>query len=482
MAHHKHEKKHEKSHGKHRGEDKRVPPSVGGFDPQSRKEAEISYLKKHGKKLTHKQKKYQKKEKRAERKERESDTSSRKIEGGKKYPRIQRVPTMNKQQKDILRKMGRPQPAETFEEPKGAKRARHVMQSAARHGSPKSPLEKTAGKFLERGMRKEGGPPISPMETSGQNFLQQMLSRTPEEMLGGEGEERFPQQGNEVEDLRGLSLPDLTRVAQAKRAAIDSGQPLPTTAEILGPQPGQQMPQGTQQGTQAGQGLYGRPLQNQLQSFEAPYMRQFREQTAPEIAERFAMAGGLRGSGFQGAIMNAGGALQENLASLKGNLVNQLREQQLQAANIGLGYAQLPGQRYGQQQQNVNMALPYAQLPAQRWQQQLQAAPAAYQAALYPQQQQQEMNRYAQNVDWQHQQAILNQQPWANMGISPRGHTVSQIPGRIGGAAMGALMGARLGPWSMVAGGLAGALGGGNALPAVNLQMPQPVAASAAPG
>jgi len=214
-------------------------------------------------------------------------------------------------------------------------------------------------------------------------------------------------------------------------------------------------------------------------------MRQFNEQIAPEIAERYIGGGNARGSGFQNAIQAAGAGLSENLAALKEQMVSRLRDQQLQASNIGLGYSQLPMQRYGQQQQDVALAVPYSQMPAQRWQQQLQAAPAAYQAALYPQQQQQEMNRYAQNVDFQHQQQIMNTPPWSSMAIAPRGQTVNQLPGRLAAGGVGALTGAAagsaFGPWGTagggVLGGLAGLLGGGGAIPPVNIQMPQPVGA-----
>ena len=52
-------------------------------------------------------------------------------------------------------------------------------------------------------------------------------------------------------------------------------------------------------------------------AFEAPYKRQFEEQTVPALAERFAGAGALSSSGFQQALGQAGAGLSENLAALR---------------------------------------------------------------------------------------------------------------------------------------------------------------------
>ena len=61
------------------------------------------------------------------------------------------------------------------------------------------------------------------------------------------------------------------------------------------------------------------------QRFTAPYMQQFQEQTVPQLAERFAGAGGgaLSSSGFGQALSSAAGGLQSNLAQLKGQLQQQ---------------------------------------------------------------------------------------------------------------------------------------------------------------
>ena len=166
-----------------------------------------------------------------------------------------------------------------------------------------------------------------------------------------------------------------------------------------------------------GQGLYGNQLQGQLRSFEEPYMRQFLEQTGPQIAEQFAGHGGIRGSGFQNAIMGAARGLQGDLATTKANLVQQFMDRQLQAANIGLGYSQAQNQRYGLQQQDVNMALPYSQLPAQQWQQSLQAQNQAMGAAQYRGNVQNQMDANRRNEDFVKQQMILQHPSTNRIGI-----------------------------------------------------------------
>lgn len=94
---------------------------------------------------------------------------------------------------------------------------------------------------------------------------------------------------------------------------------------------------------------------DQLQNFEAPMMRQFREQIIPEIASRFSGLDARRSSAFEQALGSAGADLQERLAALKGGLALQAQEslgnqqaqfyqQQLQAAQLGLPYSEAPGQ------------------------------------------------------------------------------------------------------------------------------------------
>ena len=57
--------------------------------------------------------------------------------------------------------------------------------------------------------------------------------------------------------------------------------------------------------------------------FSAPYMRQFEEQTIPGIAERFSEADAQGSSAFGQQLGAAGAGLQENLASLQGQLSQQ---------------------------------------------------------------------------------------------------------------------------------------------------------------
>lgn len=88
---------------------------------------------------------------------------------------------------------------------------------------------------------------------------------------------------------------------------------------------------------QAGQSYLQSLLGGDISQFAAPYMRQFKEQTVPGLAEQFAGLGGLSSSGFQQALGGAASGLQENLASLRGQL-------QMQALPQALQYAQAPGQ------------------------------------------------------------------------------------------------------------------------------------------
>jgi len=284
---------------------------------------------------------------------------SRKIESGKKYTRLQKFPTLSPQQQKVLSQFSEKVKPEKFKTPK---------------------MYEKGLKFLQKGMQK--GPPVSPLESTGQQFLQNLMGKSAEE---------------------------------------------------------------------------------QAQTFEQPYLRQFYEQTVPNITERFRGMGALRGSGFQNSMGEAGAGLSENLATVKANLINQILNQQMQGANLGLGYSQLPGQRYNQQMQAAQVGMP---------------------ASLLPQQAQQEMNRYAGNQMYQQRQNILGTQPFGYMGVPPRGKQPG-FWGGIGGKAVGALAGAGIGALIPAVGPLAGAgigmgLAGGGS-PAINIQAPQPVAAGGAP-
>lgn len=59
-----------------------------------------------------------------------------------------------------------------------------------------------------------------------------------------------------------------------------------------------------------------------FQAFQAPYQREFQQQTIPDLANRFAGmgSGNLSSSAFQQALAQAGTSLQEKLAALRGNL------------------------------------------------------------------------------------------------------------------------------------------------------------------
>lgn len=88
---------------------------------------------------------------------------------------------------------------------------------------------------------------------------------------------------------------------------------------------------------QAGQSYLQSLLGGNISQFTDPYMRQFKEQTVPGLAEQFAGLGGLSSSGFQQALGGAASGLQEKLASLRGSLM-------FGALPQALGFAQAPGQ------------------------------------------------------------------------------------------------------------------------------------------
>ena len=88
---------------------------------------------------------------------------------------------------------------------------------------------------------------------------------------------------------------------------------------------------------QAGQSYLQSLLGGDISQFTAPYMRQFKEQTVPGIAEQFAGLGGLSSSGFQQALGGAASGLLENLAGLRGSLM-------MGALPQALGFAKAPGE------------------------------------------------------------------------------------------------------------------------------------------
>lgn len=107
------------------------------------------------------------------------------------------------------------------------------------------------------------------------------------------------------------------------------------------------LPSTANQGVYQGGLNYLSSLMNQspeeMQQFSAPYMREFREETMPDIMEAFRGMGANRGSGFEKALADAGASLQERLASLHGGLG-------MQAAQMALPYSQVPFEEAYQQQ------------------------------------------------------------------------------------------------------------------------------------
>jgi hypothetical protein len=102
-----------------------------------------------------------------------------------------------------------------------------------------------------------------------------------------------------------------------------------------------------QQGSNWLQNLFSNDSQS-MQAFEAPYMRRFREQTIPQLAEQFAGmgAGAQSSSGFQQALGQAGAKLSEDLASLRSGL-------QFQSIPHALQYAQQPVANYANMSQTA---------------------------------------------------------------------------------------------------------------------------------
>lgn len=83
--------------------------------------------------------------------------------------------------------------------------------------------------------------------------------------------------------------------------------------------------------------------------FEAPIMRQYEEQTIPDLANRFAgmgTGGALGSTGFRNAATREAGNLHSNIAALRGGL-------QQQGANQALQYAQAPTSNYLQMLQQA---------------------------------------------------------------------------------------------------------------------------------
>jgi len=178
------------------------------------------------------------------------------------------------------------------------------------------------------------------------------------------------------------------------------------------------------------QNLLNRNPEEHYRDFATPFMRQFREQTVPQLSEQFAGLNALGSSGFQNSLGQAGAGLSENLASLKASLIDQLLSQQVQGSNVGLGYAQLPAARQAQHANLISQSM---------------------QNSMMPQSLQQEANRYAEGLTNQRQNIAIG---------TPRFNTVipaeyREVEGGEGGG--GGSFGSRLG--GAVAAGAGTAIG-----------------------
>lgn len=84
-----------------------------------------------------------------------------------------------------------------------------------------------------------------------------------------------------------------------------------------------------------------------MQRFQAPAMRQFREEIIPDIAQRFGEQGALSSSGFQQTLGQAGERLGEQLAAQRSQLGMQGLGQLQSLLGMGLSpqfsYQQIPG-------------------------------------------------------------------------------------------------------------------------------------------
>jgi hypothetical protein len=89
------------------------------------------------------------------------------------------------------------------------------------------------------------------------------------------------------------------------------------------------------------------PDSEQMRTMEQPYRRQFAEETAPGIANQFAMNDAISSSGFEHSMGRAAGDLEGNIAGMKQNAM-------MNASNQMLGYSQAPAQM---QQGLVQMGL-----------------------------------------------------------------------------------------------------------------------------
>jgi len=83
------------------------------------------------------------------------------------------------------------------------------------------------------------------------------------------------------------------------------------------------------------QGILGQSPEA-MQQFQAPALRQFKEEIIPSIAERFTKVGAQGSSAFTQALGKAGAGLAENLASQRATLSSNAINQLLQLLSGGL--------------------------------------------------------------------------------------------------------------------------------------------------
>ena len=91
-----------------------------------------------------------------------------------------------------------------------------------------------------------------------------------------------------------------------------------------------------QQGMQFLQDMMN-PDSEQMKTMEQPYRRQFAEETAPGIANQFAMNDAISSSGFEHAMGRAAGDLEGNIAGMKQNAM-------MNASQQAMSYAGAPAQ------------------------------------------------------------------------------------------------------------------------------------------
>lgn len=84
---------------------------------------------------------------------------------------------------------------------------------------------------------------------------------------------------------------------------------------------------------QAGSDWLLKLLSGDTSVFEQPLMQQFNEQIVPGIAERFGGMGAGSSSALNQSIAQAGSTLSQQIAALRGGLMNQASEQALGYAN-----------------------------------------------------------------------------------------------------------------------------------------------------